>query len=30
VALSVATDRYPRRRHTLLKEWREVEGIPEQ
>jgi predicted DNA-binding transcriptional regulator YafY len=30
VAFSVATDRYPRRRHTLLKEWREVEGIPEQ
>jgi predicted DNA-binding transcriptional regulator YafY len=22
--------RYPRRRATLLKEWREVEGIPEQ
>jgi predicted DNA-binding transcriptional regulator YafY len=29
-ALSLGAERYPRRRHALLKEWREVEGIPEQ
>lgn len=29
-ALTVAKTRYPRRRRALLKEWREVEGIPPQ
>ena len=26
--LKVLDDRYPRRRHALLKKWREVEGVP--
>ncbi len=29
-ALDVAAGRYPRRRGALLKEWREVRGVPEQ
>ena len=29
-ALSVEDQRYPRRRQSLLKEWREIEGIPPQ
>ena len=29
-ALTISQTRYPRRRHALLKEWREVEGIPAQ
>lgn len=28
-ALTPSTTRYPRRRHALLKVWREQEGIPE-
>jgi len=30
VRLEVATERYPRRRATLLKEWRTLRGVPEQ
>jgi hypothetical protein len=29
-ALKLTSKRYPRRRQGLPKEWREVEGIPEQ
>ena len=30
VALQATDERYPRRRRALLREWREIEGIPEQ
>jgi predicted DNA-binding transcriptional regulator YafY len=30
VALRATEERYPRRRRLLLREWREIEGIPEQ
>jgi hypothetical protein len=26
--MNVTDERYPRRRHALLKEWREAEGMP--
>jgi len=29
-ALTIQSERYPRRRHVLLKEWREIKGIPSQ
>lgn len=29
-ALTLSEQRYPRRRQTLLKEWREIEGVPPQ
>ena len=28
VALNVSEERYPRRRHALLKEWRDAEDMP--
>jgi predicted DNA-binding transcriptional regulator YafY len=30
LALQASKERYPRRRRALLREWREIEGIPEQ
>jgi predicted DNA-binding transcriptional regulator YafY len=30
VGLRLTDKRYPRRRRALMKEWREIEGIPEQ
>ncbi len=30
LSLEIGQQRYPRRRQTLLKEWREIEGIPSQ
>ncbi len=28
VAVKLTSERYPRRRHALVKEWRAIEGIP--